>query len=107
MNPLLIQKVISLCKSNNDHLIIFTNHIHHTDLVHLDREKYHTFKKELQKLTSFYDFSGPNAVTKDNYYFYETTHYRPIVGNFILDKIFLDKQFKDFGTVVKKSSMSI
>lgn len=46
------------------------------------------FKRELAAVTDYYDFSGLNEITTDNYNYYETSHFRPLVGAMIIDRIY-------------------
>jgi hypothetical protein len=48
-------------------------------------QRFFRFKKELAAVTDYYDFSGLNSITTDNYYYYETSHFRPLVGDMMLN----------------------
>ncbi|MGL5355948.1 MAG: hypothetical protein ACRDAQ_05285, partial [Cetobacterium sp.] len=48
------------------------------------------FKKKLLELTDYWDFAELNKFTENNYYWYEASHYRPILGELIFKKIFKD-----------------
>jgi hypothetical protein len=66
-------------------------------------ERFAQFKKELAGITDFWDFSGINSVTTNNYNYYESSHYRPFVGDMLLKVMFGAPAVKapaDFGRYV-------
>ena len=46
------------------------------------------FKRRLAAIAPYWDFTGLNPVTENRYYFYEASHYRPVVGDMIIDRIY-------------------
>lgn len=52
-----------------------------------DMELMNRFKKELVKISPFWDFSGVNYVTANNYFWYETSHPRAFICDKILDTV--------------------
>lgn len=103
-----IREIVDFCKSNNINLIIFINPHHYKTYLNSNLKQFFYFKKELAKITDYYDFSGLNTVTTDNYYFYETSHYRTIVGDMILKKIFGYPNIsvpEDFGIKITKENI--
>jgi hypothetical protein len=49
---------------------------------------------------TYYDFSGLNSITTNNYYYYETSHFRPVVGDMMLNIMFQTPEIEvpgDFG----------
>jgi hypothetical protein len=71
-------------------------------------EDYREYLRDISDITSFYDFTGYNSVTKDNCNYYEMSHYRPQVAKLIAAKIFNDKSIavpSDFGKYIEKGSM--
>jgi len=99
-----IQALINFCRANDIRIIFFLNPIHHVNYADLDTKAFNDFKIQLQNITDYYDFSGPNRVTKENYYFYEPIHYRPIVGEMILNSLLKHKRYDGFGAYVLKSN---
>ena len=58
--------------------------------------------------TNYYDFSGYNTVTTNDCNYYETSHYRPLVGNLIAARIFHDSTISvpdDFGKFITKNTI--
>lgn len=103
-----IEKIIVLSKKENFDIKFFINPIHVTTYLDSSITKFDYFKNRLSLLTDFYDFSGFNSVTINNYYYYETSHYRPIVGDFILSSIY-EKSYApvppDFGSYRNQNSV--
>lgn len=82
-----IQDIINLCDEKQIELLIFINPIHEkTYALHSDITE--RAKEELAKVTGYWDFSGNNSVNTNNYYWYETSHYRHNVGRMIIERIF-------------------
>lgn len=69
-------------------LIFFIHPIHVVTYLDNNLEEFDEFKRRLARITAYYDFSGVNEITTNNYYYYETSHYRPIVGDMILARLF-------------------
>ncbi|NFS28346.1 hypothetical protein FDF12_00825 [Clostridium botulinum] len=82
-----MNEIISLCKDNNINLYVFFNPINKITY-ESNKEVTEEFKEQLQKITSYWDFSGYNDITTNNFYWYETSHYRNIVGKMIMEKMF-------------------
>jgi hypothetical protein len=70
---------------------------HHTDYQIVisplyDQKKLHP--KDVQRLEAIFgkahlhDFSGINAITQSKFNYYENSHYRPVVGKYIMDSIY-------------------
>ena len=82
-----INEFIIICQKNNIKLTIIYlplykgHYIINKDLIDISR-------KELQKITSYWDMVEIKGYTDNEYYWYEESHYRPILGKIILKKIF-------------------
>ncbi len=103
-----IRETVDLLKAHGVRLIVFINPIHKATYLATGLEKFFLFEKELSRITDFYDFSGLNSITTNNYYYYETSHYRLKVGALILARIFNDSSVKvpdDFGVLVTKGNI--
>ena len=73
-------------------------------------DKVETFKKELAKIQPFYDFYYPSEysneeISPDMKYFFESSHCTYLLGEKILDKIFLDKG--GYGYLVRSDNVEI
>ena len=96
-----LKRIVELSRANGIKLTIFINPIHKTTYMATNREHLFSFKRRLSKICNYYDFSGLNSVTLNNYYYYETSHYRPIVGNMIIQRIFdRNTSYNGFGELV-------
>lgn len=47
-----------------------------------------TFRRKLAKLAGFWDFSGFNSITVNTYYYYEAWHFRNIVGDMMMARMY-------------------
>ena len=66
-------------------------------------------KQKLASLTDYYDFSGLDSVTLNNYNYYEGVHYRYLVGDMIIKRIFDCGNINipgDFGVLVTKKNVN-
>ena len=104
-----IKKIVSLCRKESINCVFFINPIHKTVYLDTNFDDFITFKKGLSKETGYYDFSGINSITKNNYFYYETSHYREMVGEHIMDVIFnngIDSPM-DFGKYIDHTNIDI
>jgi hypothetical protein len=82
-----IAEIVSLSKKHRFNLYIFINPIHKLYYVQHNPYVFLMFKEKLAGIIYYWDFSGFNSVTTDNYFYYETSHYRPLVGGMITCRI--------------------
>lgn len=99
-----IKRVREICKNNRINLYVIFNPIHITTYLANDKDNFQEFKLELSKITPYYDFATLNTISKDNYYWTETSHFRECVADMIICKV-LDKEYigdlpSDFGRYV-------
>lgn len=104
-----LKEIAALARKNNIRLVIFINPIHQATYAGSSNlKKFARFKKELALITDYYDFSGINSVTTNNYYYYETSHYRLLVGDMML-KVMLGAPDvsvpRDFGEYITRSNI--
>ncbi|MGE5280397.1 MAG: hypothetical protein ACM3L6_06615 [Deltaproteobacteria bacterium] len=73
-----------------------------------DRREYRQWIRAVTMICGrVWDFSGPNAVTRDDHLYYETSHFRWPVGDEVLKVIFgAPDARKDFGVLLKKEDVS-
>ncbi len=79
-----LKEVVDLAKDHNFHVVVFLNPLHKLTYMNADLERFSRFKKSLAEIIPYYDFTGLNSITTDNYYYYETSHYRRLVGDMML-----------------------
>lgn len=104
-----IKQIKDLAQKHSFELVIFINPMHAKTYLRQDFQDYFEFLRKLSEITDFYDFSGVNEITTNNYYYYETSHYRPIVGEMILEKLYPLAEKKhnkqNFGMLVTKDNI--
>ncbi len=103
-----IEKIKRLCDSRGIKLILFINPVHKTALLNCGIQQFEEFKRKLASVGGFFDFSGCNSITTDNYYYYETTHYRYVVGDLMVQRMFNENAAAvppDFGVFVTKTNI--
>jgi hypothetical protein len=83
-----MKELVALAKKDHFKLTVFINPIHKTTYLNADLGQFALFKKELAAIIDYYDFSGLNSITTNNYYYYETSHFRPFVGDMMLKVMF-------------------
>ena len=103
-----IQELILLAKKNDFRLIIFFNPLS-TNFYMPYASSLYAVKQKLASLTDYYDFSGLDSITLNNYNYYDGVHYRYLVGDMIIKKIFSDSNInvpRDFGVLVTKKNVN-
>ena len=103
-----IKKIKQLCDENHIRFVPFFNPHHMTTYLNDDMELMNRFKKELVKISPFWDFSGVNYVTSNNYFWYETSHPRAFICDKILDTVSGQNQMTwvpDFGVYVTEENV--
>lgn len=103
-----VQEIKKFCDGNNIELTVIFNPLHITTYENQNKEKLSEFKSRLAEITDYWDFNNINEVTTNNYYWYETSHYREIVGAMILKTIYGNEYNGEinipdnFGVLIKK-----
>jgi hypothetical protein len=85
-----LKEIVDLSRKNNIRLVLFINPIHKKTYLNAHLKDVARFKKDLALIADYYDFSGLNPVTTNNYNYYETSHYRLLVGDMMLKVMFGD-----------------
>jgi hypothetical protein len=106
------KKFVELCKQRGINLKVFISPAHATDLEAIRAtgrwQTFEEWKRKMVQITPVWDFSGYNSITSEpisakmkNYA--DNSHYTPLIGNLILNRIFSDKTDKvpkDFGVLI-------
>lgn len=101
-----LREIKQLAEEHGIDLIVFINPTHKTTYLALDRTEFDVFKRKLADVTGYYDFSGLNSVTENNYNYYDTAHYRSLVGNMMIDRMFgTGTPPQDFGVWVTENNV--
>ena len=103
----ILQQIKELADAIDIELTVFFNPVWHTTYADNDLQELADFKRQLANVTDYYDFSGFNKVTTNPADFYESSHYRPKVGDMLVDRMFLNgaEQSSDFGILVTASNV--
>lgn len=107
------REIVQICQEKNINLKVFISPSHATQWTGTEAagdwywQQWENWKRELVKITPIWDFSGYNSVTtepisNDMNNYYDSTHYRPIVSQLILAKMFNQpvKIPDDFGVLL-------
>lgn len=103
-----LHEIVELCQKNSIELVVFVAPHNHVMLESIDFNAYQNFLLSLSDITPYWDFSGYNGVTLNNQNYYEHSHYRPHVGEWIAEKIFTKTPLsipQDFGFFVTKNTI--
>lgn len=103
-----LRELAGLAKREKIRLILFINPIHRTTYLDTDLPLFFRFKRGLADIADYYDFSGLNTITTDNYYYHETSHYREMVGDMMLKRMFGIPDVpipSDFGVLVTERNV--
>jgi hypothetical protein len=113
-----LQAIVELCQQKNIDLKIFISPSHALQWETLRLAglwpTFEEWKREVAKITAFWDFSGYNSITTEplseemNYYL-DSSHYNQKAGNLILDRILQGETAKlpsDFGVWVSSENIA-
>lgn len=104
-----LRKIKQLAYDNNIQLVLFVTPHNHKMLEAIGMENYKLFLQSLVKITDCWDFSGYNSVTRNDLNYYEYSHYRPQVAQWISARIFHDTAIdvpSDFGVYVSQKNIA-
>lgn len=104
------RKMVELCKKYNVNYNVFTTVIHKDQLNSLNEinktELYYTWKREIAKITPYWDFMYINSISNNDNYFIDTSHMKHNYGDFYLSKIFENKsKIDNFGIYVTEDNV--
>jgi hypothetical protein len=112
-----LKDIIALCRKKNIDLQVFISPIHATQMEAIERaglwKNFENWKREVNKITSFWDFATYNSVTNEPIKnsmknFHDSAHYTKRVGDLVLNRIFsyqLEKVPRDFGVFVSSQNL--
>jgi hypothetical protein len=105
---MVLSKINILCSENKIKLITFITPHHKVMMDSYKVDDYLDFLRTLAKHNDFYDFSGYNSITMNDYNYYEKSHYLPKIGELISARIFNDTRIDiphDFGRLVTRENI--
>lgn len=103
-----LEEIVDICNENNIDLKIFINPMFVTTYLKQDKNDFFKFLTELSSITPYYDFSGIHKVSTDPYYYYEASHYRPMIGDSIIKVLNNNSPIigvQDFGKHITKKNI--
>lgn len=87
-----LEKIKQLCESNGIKFSFFINPFHYKNYYGQDIDFVLKYKQELAKIDYYYDCSlDINKYTTDSKYWVDVSHYNKVLGDLILDDVFLEK----------------
>ncbi|MEM9679049.1 MAG: hypothetical protein AAF901_01895 [Bacteroidota bacterium] len=78
-----LETIIKLCQQNDVQIQLFFNPVYINTYVQYGFDLIAEIKSKLASKTEFTDFSGPSNITMNPYFFYESNHYRYMIGDSI------------------------
>lgn len=102
-----LQKIVTLSQQNNINLILYTTPYNHAMLNCFQLDDVAQYLEDISKIHAYYFFSDYNSVTMNDENYYESGHFRGIVGELIAAKIFNDPKKhlpSDFCTYITQSN---
>ncbi len=83
-----VEKIKQICREHEIKPIFFINPMYAKTYINAVSYDFLSFLDDLSSVTWFYDFSGLNKITTNKFNYYESSHYRPIIGDKIVRTIF-------------------
>lgn len=97
-----IKEIKRLCDAHDIKIVFFINPIYKTTYLKAVENKFLVFLEQLTEVSEYYNFSGVNNITSNPFNYYENSHYRPIVGDWIIHNI----SSKNTKWIVNKNNIS-
>ncbi|MBN1533220.1 MAG: hypothetical protein JXA20_11200 [Spirochaetes bacterium] len=104
-----IRDIKKMCDDTGARLILIINPTHKSIYNYWSVDEFNVFRKKLAQVSDYWDFSGLNSVNTNNYYFFETSHYRKMVADMMTSRVFnvrLREVPADFGVFVTKRTVN-
>jgi len=108
----ILKKMVQLCQDNNINLKVFTTAIYVSQLQILEdvnkMDIYYKWKKEVSKITPYWDFMYINSITTNSDNYIDPSHIKQEKGYLYFARLFNDNSIKvpkDFGVLVTKENI--
>jgi len=82
-----VKAIKDLCDSHDINLTVFIYPSYYKTYLLYDQSQIERFKKELAKVTDFYDFYDIGPIALDPHNWFEGSHFVPSVGDYIIESI--------------------
>ena len=102
-----IQNLSKLCDEQGIKLIVVTSPILESTYEMAISNDYLDFLYDVAQVTDFYLFSGINAYTVGTEYYFDASHFRPLVGLEMEKVMFGDEDIKNIAVKKAKTDMSL
>lgn len=105
-----LKRIKELADKHHINIIAYVAPHNHNMMNTFDQESYLFYLEEISKITNYWDFSGYNSISLNNHNYYEHSHYRDIVAEMIIAKIFNNSsQYvpNDFGYYVTAKNVQL
>lgn len=99
-----------LCDTRAIECDFFTTPHHQLIMDTINAKGYLTAREALGSITPFVDFSGYNSVTTENRNYYEPSHYRPFIGEGMLERLYspgAEQRDELFGISVTPATLAL
>lgn len=101
-----VKQIRALCEEKNICLTVIFSPVYYGQWEKVEPQELQAYRDALAEVTDYWDFSL-SAISMDERYFYDGTHFRNAVGSMVLAKIFGDTSVympEDFGSYVTQAS---
>lgn len=109
-NLLYVKEIINKASKKGVNIKIYINPVYFLQydlIVHNGLKDYYLqWKKELAKITSYYDFSGYNFISTNPIYWYDSSHFRENVGDLIIKTLFTGDIIENFGAYIDLTNVT-
>lgn len=105
-----LRSIRHLCDTRAIACVFFTTPHHQLIMDTINADGYLTALEAIGSITPFVDFSGYNSVTTENRNYYEPSHYRPVIGTRMLERLYrpgAEQGDDPFGSSVTPTSLAL
>ncbi|MCS5712326.1 hypothetical protein [Candidatus Berkiella aquae] len=85
-----LKRFKALADAQRINVIVYIAPHNHNMMDTFEHQSYLEYLREISKITPFWDFSGYNAITLNDGYYYESSHYRDLLAELLIKRIFND-----------------
>lgn len=93
VNLKLLKEFSELCKQNNINLTVIIMPEHYKSYIENQLSRYNEYKEKIAEITPYYDFSGVNKMTTNDFNFYNYSHFDYNVACAILERLYGKNKF--------------
>lgn len=103
-----LKEMKELAEANGIRIVFFMNPTIAATYLNDDKSELRHWKEDIAGITEFYDFTGLNEIATDNFNFLDTSHYREITGDKMIDRMMNGGQeiVPGFGFLVNRDNLA-